>query len=154
MKKLGTLAAAGVIMVATIPSYRLNWTGSMPLGLWRADAADQTIRRGDVVLVCLPDDVSKLALERGYIGGGDCDGAAVLLKRVGAVPGDQVEVSPDGLSVNDALIPNTSPVSLDPSGRATARAALRAPEGKTWDDLDRWPGQTVVRLQVFRSRPG
>jgi conjugative transfer signal peptidase TraF len=118
MKKLGTLAAAGVIMIATIPSYRLNWTGSMPLGLWRADAADQTIRRGDVVLVCLPDNVSKLALERGYIGGGDCDGAAVLLKRVGAVPGDQVEVSPDGLSVNDALIPNTSPVSLDPSGRA------------------------------------
>jgi conjugative transfer signal peptidase TraF len=118
MKKLGTLAFAGVIMVVSVPSYRLNWTGSMPLGLWRADAADQTIRRGDVVLVCLPQEVSKLARERGYIGSGDCDGTAVLLKRVGAVSGDEVEVSPDGLSINGALIPNTSPVSSDPSGRA------------------------------------
>jgi type IV secretory pathway protease TraF len=48
---------------------------------------------------------------------GTCgDGAAPLLKPIIAKPGDVVEVSYLGLSVNGTLLPNTAPLATDTKG--------------------------------------
>ncbi len=94
----------------------LNLSASLPRGVYQR--VDPTLKRGSLVLVCLPESWAALARERGYLGRGSCPGDTQPLgKRIGAVPGDEVELAEGGLRVNGRLLPKTTPLSRDSRGR-------------------------------------
>lgn len=96
---------------------RFTYTDSLPIGLYRSVPGIPT--RGALVSICLPDDLSSLAKERGYGRPGRCPGdIAPLLKQVVAMPGDAVSVTDAGLTVNGIEISNTSRIHHDSQGRA------------------------------------
>jgi conjugative transfer signal peptidase TraF len=105
--------------IAAKSGYRVNTTGSMPMGLYRL--APGLLKRGDIVEYCLEGKYARLARERGYLGDGLCpNGLTPLLKRVAGVAGD--EVLPETLGI----------LATDSKGRPM-RSALDSgiiPEGK------------------------
>ena len=115
---LGALAAAAFIGGGYLWNVRLNITGSMPIGLWRIAPVSAPLRTGQIVSLCLPDEIARPAMERGYIGGGECAGnSEALIKRVVAAAGDNVFVSPSGISVNGQPIEHTAQLADDTAGR-------------------------------------
>lgn len=121
-----SLLLAGLIvplMVAGSAGFRLNLTSSIPLGLYKVAGSQRALKRGDVVLACLPDSVAGFARDRGYVpGGGSCPKRrAPVGKLVMALPGDIVAVLPTGLSVNGVMVGRSRPLLHDRSGRALPR---------------------------------
>jgi conjugative transfer signal peptidase TraF len=112
------LVAAGTV-VATFQlcgslGLRINTSPSLPMGLYitTADAG------ANMVEFCPVEPFATFAIVRGYRDPGACrDGAAPLLKPIVAKPGDVVELSARGISVNGALLSNTAPLSKDTKGR-------------------------------------
>lgn len=118
---------------------RLNVTGSLPPGLYRALSASASaaagFRRGDLAGFCLEsgNPYAGLARERGYVGPGACPfGLKPLLKMVAGRPGDRVEISVAGLAVNGRFLPGTARPARDGRGRPLPPSLLQAgeiPEG-------------------------
>ena len=98
---------------------RFNITGSIPIGVYRVLDPTLPVRRGDVVLACLPESVARLAHDRGYVPrGGSCPQALVPVgKMVMALERDTVAVSSDGLRVNGRLVQNSRALMRDVDGR-------------------------------------
>ena len=95
---------------------RVNDTPSIPRGLYLTTG--EPVARGRHVLVCpAANPLFREALERGYLGSGQCRGASYLMKRVWAVPGDRFAVRDDGVFVNGARVPNSTPRWVDRRGR-------------------------------------
>jgi conjugative transfer signal peptidase TraF len=71
----------------------------MPLGLyfvprWAAPA----VHRGDLVVGCLPAELERLGVQRGYLVSGRCEGGgAAVVKRAVALAGSRYEVRSDGV---------------------------------------------------------
>jgi len=118
----GSLLA--LLAVCHLAGLRLNLTGSLPVGLYVASQAAPA--RGTLVLACLAPSVAAFARARGYLPrGGECPGGTVPVgKPVAAVKGDTVTVTPSGLFVNSATVPNSEPLRLDPEGRPLPRLAV------------------------------
>jgi conjugative transfer signal peptidase TraF len=119
-------AASVVWLAATAAAARsglwVNISPSLPLGVYRIVAGPPT--RGNVVLVCLPADVGRLARARGYLGAGPCPGGAGRLgKTVAAVAGDTVDVEASGVTINGRLVASSAPLARDHAGRPLARVA-------------------------------
>ena len=93
---LATGVVNGVV-VALCSVVRLNVPPSVPLGLYRM--IDQPVARGVNVVACVPPASARPVRERGYLGPGRTQ---PLLKRIGAVPGDLVDLEPDDITVNGA----------------------------------------------------
>lgn len=103
-KRLAVLVPTGMAALlllclwAWIAGYRCNPTPSLPLGLYRLAAG--TPQRGEPAALCLSGPFVKLAAERGYLKPGACpSGLRPLLKRVAGLPGDLVQVGPDGICI-------------------------------------------------------
>jgi len=103
---------------------RLNLTGSLPVGLYLESRA--TPVRGAIVLACLPPEVAAFARERAYVPrGGTCPGGVLRVgKPILAIAGDTVSVTPTGLLVNGAPVPNSQPLAADRRGRLLPRLAV------------------------------
>jgi conjugative transfer signal peptidase TraF len=116
--------AVALFAVAKLAGLRVNLTGSLPVGLYVA--ARGTPTRGALLLICLPSRVATFASARGYVPhGGACPGGVVPIgKRVVATAGDTVAVTPTGLLVNGAPIPNSRPLGTDRKGRPLPRLAV------------------------------
>jgi conjugative transfer signal peptidase TraF len=116
----GPLALLGGCWVAGL---RLNLTASLPIGLYLASRA--ALVRGALVVVCLPPGIGAFARARGYVPrGGPCPASAMPVgKKVLAVPGDTVTVTPGGLLVNGVPVPNSLPLPTDRNGRALPQLA-------------------------------
>jgi conjugative transfer signal peptidase TraF len=114
------LAVLGACWIAGL---RLNLTGSLPVGLYLVTRAAPD--RGALVLVCLPVAVAAFAKVRGYVPqGGSCpDGLVPVGKRVFALPGDTVTVTPTGLFVDATRALNSRPLDVDHQGRPLPRLA-------------------------------
>lgn len=117
-------AAAGLwalLLFAGAAGLRINDTPSIPRGLYRTTT--EMVARGQHVLVCLASrPLVQRALERGYLGAGRCSaGSSYLMKRVWAVPGDHVAVQDDGVYINGARVPNSTPHAADRGGRPLPR---------------------------------
>jgi conjugative transfer signal peptidase TraF len=116
-----TFAPAIVVIGCTIVAsgLRLNFTPSMPLGIYRLDPVPMSgVQRGTFVAVCAPLDAAELGRRRGYLAAGPCPAdTELLLKVVAAVAGDVVAVSVNGVVVNGRLLPRSRPLSLDGAGR-------------------------------------
>lgn len=112
-----TLSVAVALFGAGALGYRWNVTASVPRGLYRV--VPLHVARGELVTVC-PDPrlpVVRMAQERHYLPTGPCPGGfAPLLKPIAGLPGDQVETTDAGLTVNGRLIPGTRPWPRDAYG--------------------------------------
>lgn len=79
---------------------RFNYTPSMPIGFYQRVSTTK-IKRGDLVVVCLPKQVAVVALQRGYLRGGSCPNKVIpVLKQVIAIPGDVVTLTNSHITVN------------------------------------------------------
>jgi conjugative transfer signal peptidase TraF len=102
-------AVLGMIVASAIGSawatgWRFNTTPSEPLGLYRLTpvTAQTVIHRGDLISFCPP-----VALYPFMVHGACPNGGAPFLKTVVGVPGDVVDVSASGVSVNGRHLPES-----------------------------------------------
>jgi len=109
------------IVLALCSMVRPNTSRSAPLGLYRM--VDQPVVRGVLVVACVPPAAARPARGRGYLGEGSCPGGTQpVLKRIGAVPGDLVDLELDGVAVNRARLPDRAPAVSDSRGRPLPHA--------------------------------
>lgn len=120
-RALRGLSIAGLMVamaLAARPSIRINLTPSMPIGVWFVQRGYIPLDRGQAVIVCLPPEPAGFALQRKYIGHGECPGDyEPLLKTVVAAVGDKVTVSDAGVAVNGQLIEHSRALAVDSAGR-------------------------------------
>lgn len=84
----------------------------------RSDGNTWSLQRGELVLVCLPENVGRWALKRHYLQTGKCSGGtAPLGKHVMALPGDEVVVAQEGIRVNGQLLTASLAALTDALGR-------------------------------------
>jgi conjugative transfer signal peptidase TraF len=127
----------GAVTIAYSAGWRINHTGSLPLGLWRVHAVDRPITRGQIVSFCPPDEpLFQESRQRGYLVVGSCPGGyEPLLKPVAAVAGDIVEIGRNGIVVNGHHLTNSAAATRDRQGRpisAVADGTYRVEEGTLW----------------------
>jgi conjugative transfer signal peptidase TraF len=116
----GTLILFTLICsIGSCMGYRINSTPSLPQGIWKIDTLTNPVRRGQVVNIRPADrPIFQMARSRHYLSWGLCTGGYVsLLKPIAAIPGDQVEISGDGIAVNGVLLPNSKGSITDSVGR-------------------------------------
>jgi conjugative transfer signal peptidase TraF len=119
---LGSVVA--LLAAGGLAGFRLNLTGSMPVGLYLTSAVAPS--RDAIVLTCLPPNVAAFARERGYVPrGGGCPGSVLPVgKPIVAIAGDTVTVTPSGLFVNGRPVPNSQPLAVDRQGRPLPQLAV------------------------------
>src|SRR5713101_1866454 len=84
---------------------RVNLTPSLPRGFYIISNS----LSANLVEFCPQGTAASISLSRQYRTAGACaDGGAPLLKPAVAFPGDQVQVSADGIRVNGQLLPNSA----------------------------------------------
>jgi conjugative transfer signal peptidase TraF len=117
---IGLWILAGLLMLFVgllyTAGYRVTLTPSLPRGIYRQSSVDTNpLQRGQIVSFCPPDTaIFQEAKRRGYIPSGYCPGSYMpLFKPVVALPGDTVEVSSLGISVNGRLLKNSRLQLLD-----------------------------------------
>ncbi len=97
-----------------------TYTGSVPIGFYRIITLDPSIKSGDYISFCLPNAAAQMGISRGYIKSGFCpNGSEALIKEVIAVPGDQVTVKNNIMSINNtrATVNYITPIAtLDKDG--------------------------------------
>ena len=99
-----------------------NWSESLPRGFYRPSFPD-TLARGDLVRVCLPEAHAALALERKYLYPGLCPGGTEpLAKLVAALPGDTVHVDSIFTHVSGGLTIRAPVLPLDSHARVVPAA--------------------------------
>lgn len=82
--------AGAVVLAFYLCGWRVNITGSMPVGIYQ-ESSKSAIKIGDYVEVCLPDYLAKEGMKKGYISGGSCaNGSEPLVKKLIALPQDEV----------------------------------------------------------------
>ncbi len=114
-------ASALLVAVASAFELRVNWTESMPRGLYQR--VDSALVRGELVAVCLAGEAARLARERSYVISGSCEsGLAEIVKRIVAIPGDRVELGRDGVRVNGEPIAGSELLDRDSQGEPLAHA--------------------------------
>lgn len=77
--------AAAMFMISAPSVFFLNLTPSLPRGLYLRIPAT-SVRKGDLVVYTVPDDVHQLCREREY--GVEGYDISLFLKKVGGMPGD------------------------------------------------------------------
>lgn len=110
---LGSASLFGLFVITGVAGVRINATPSLPIGLYV-----ETDLHSRLVEFCPTGEPAAISARRGYRGAGDClDGASPLLKPIVAQPGDVVQFSAEGISVNNHLLRNTAPLSIDTEQR-------------------------------------
>ena len=161
------LIAFGVALPAAANSVglRFNLTSSLPIGLYRVTKDSPTLKRGAIVLYCLPPPVARFAHNRGYVPrGGQCPGGLTPIgKMVAALPGDTVVVTSDGITVNGTLQSHSRALATDLNGRELPQLVgrsyvigrdciwLLAPSKRSFDS--RYLGPLVARNVLARVQP-
>ncbi len=134
-------ALAGGLIAGHALGYRINLTPSVDGLVWKINRAVRPVR-GDLALVCLPQDfVTRHRLDEQVARtiSKTCGGIVPLLKRVVGVPGDRVEINDGGITVNHTLLPHTARTT-SPAVPMERRYVLTADKyilaGDTGDSLD------------------
>ena len=104
--------------------FRINWTPSYPLGLWRILPLNRPVHLGDRIFICPPDtETFREARTRGYLRRGLCPGwLSPLIKTVVVLPGQRVE-NGQFVVIDGRTLPHSELQPLDGSGRALTPAA-------------------------------
>jgi len=113
---------------------RVNWTSSMPLGLYREVPA--CLERGALVLICLPEKIARAGRQRRYLPLGDCpEGVSPIVKQIVAIAGDEIELQEEFLAVKGIVVARTGLRSTDSLGRPLDHAQLGrrlVADGEVW----------------------
>ena len=130
---LSAVFAVGAISAAfELAGVRVNASASLPIGLYRT-TSDIAAR---LVEFCPSEPYANLSANRAYRGKGNCpDGAEPLMKPIVAVPGDVVEVSPQGVAVNGRFLQNSAPRAFDTKNGILQHwpfGAYRVSPGTAW----------------------
>ena len=125
------------IFAAKWLGYRINWTPSLPVGIWRQLTVPPKIERGQIVIICPPPSAAFLeARARGYLSDGDCPGGLEpMLKPVAAIAGDVVQLTAKGIVLNGAAQPRSTALAADKADRplqALPAGRLTIPEGEVF----------------------
>lgn len=130
----GLLSSLVIVFYGLACGYRLNWTPSQSLGLWRIRPLAGAVATGDLVFVCPPDTPRfREAHMRGYLRAGLCPGGyGPLLKTVVALEGQRVEIGHK----------------LEIDGRVIAHANVRKSDGRG-RPLSSFKGGVVPAGHVF-----
>ena len=111
------LMAAGITFM--MRHFRIGLTpsnSSCAEGFYRL--VDAPIRRGELAAACLPVNAEQEGLMRGYLGNGDCPGGAEpVLKVIGGLRGDEVDVEAGWVAVNGKRLANSATLTRDSAGR-------------------------------------
>ena len=107
---------AALAVTAWALGVRVNYTSSLPRGLYVASAFDPDhADMGQVVAAC-PSAEAAAALEP-YLANGPCPGGVVELgKPLAGLPGDTVVVDSAGVRVGGTSLPNSAPLFRDRAG--------------------------------------
>jgi conjugative transfer signal peptidase TraF len=121
LSMLVALASTITVIVAVFWVLRLRIAltdSACPPGIYRM--VNHSISRGDLVIACLPPALARFAQARGYLarGRGCGDGIEPVGKRIGALPGDTVEVTRDYIAINGHRLEHSATVSRDSRGRS------------------------------------
>jgi type IV secretory pathway protease TraF len=81
----------------------------MPFGLYRESPA--RLERGEIVLICLPEEIARVGRQMRYLPLGDCpEGVSPIVKQIVAIAGDEIELQEEFLAVNGVVGgPNSAP---------------------------------------------
>ncbi len=113
-----SLAAVLVFVAAGahLAGIRLNYTRSLPRGLYLESYFDPGVaRRGELVAACPTEEVARTVAE--YLPRGSCPGGVIeLAKHLAALPGDTVVVDSTGVWIGGSLLPNSEPLFQDRRG--------------------------------------
>lgn len=99
-----------------------NSTDSLPHGIYYVSKKD-TYSRGDIVSFPVPEEVGGMVIDRGWLKEG-----GVLLKKIAALPGDEVCVEGSTLTINSE--PKAGIKSVDSQGRPLPKYESCGPLGK------------------------
>ena len=114
---LAVVIWVSVVWMAWSWDLHVNVSRSAPRGLYRA--ANAPLTRGALVAACLPTEVARVGLERGYLPPGSCPGGAQpVIKRVAAMASDAVDVTSTRVSVNGRPLSDSAVAAADSRGRA------------------------------------
>lgn len=116
---------------------RINWTDSLPRGLYLVSAIPKEgLIRDEIVVACPPRTYAKIGREHDYLLAGGCPGGvAPVLKHVAALAGDVVRLSAAGISVDGKLLSGTALLTADRRGDSPAHVAFgtyRVAPGQIW----------------------
>ncbi len=108
-------------------TFAVNLSLSAPKGIWLKHSPREPLRVGDYVSFCPRQSALGQALvARGYVSKGGCsNGGLPLLKRVGAVAGDEVEVSAEGVHINGIPLEHSRSLVVDSKGRQLPQLRVR-----------------------------
>ena len=115
------LAATTLGLMFYVAGGRVNTTRSIPVGLYWTSS--KPVEKGTYVLLCPPPvEAIAEAKRRGYLTTGFCPGKlGYMMKKILAAKDDTVTISDAGVSVNGALLPFSTPLTLDRAGRPLPR---------------------------------
>lgn len=125
LKSKAPLVVVAVVVVAFLVSWfsgysvAVNSSKSMPRGLYLVGPL-QEVERGQVVALCISNaSAAAIYKARDYLGPSSrcAVGLPPVLKPLVAMPGDLVEISAAGTSVNGQLLPNSRVFDTDSDGR-------------------------------------
>ncbi len=81
------------------PQYYLNLSKSMPLGVYKLIPFDGDLKTGESVILEVPEPARPYIYGRGWLPQG-----WLLIKTVGALPGDKVTITDDAIKIKDVYI--------------------------------------------------
>lgn len=115
--KLGLLILI-LLSLSTVAGYRINVSASLPRGIYQIGRAPASLESGAIVVVCLSQSWSRLALERRILGSGTCPGGSYGIgKIVVGTAGDIVTISRDRLLIGNIALMNGTTLERDRIGR-------------------------------------
>lgn len=120
---VAAIFAASALLVGVSRAFelRINWTESMPLGLYQRTSP--ALVRGEWVAICLDGEPARIARERHYVIAGSCaSGVTEIVKRIAAIPGDRIDLARDGVRVNGEPIAGSRLLDRDSQGQPLAHA--------------------------------
>jgi len=155
--------AAGLVLAAHTLGLRINWTSSMPIGLYRKVPA--RLERGEIVLICLPEEIARVGRQRRYLLLGECpEGVSPIVKEIVAIAGDEIELQEDLLAVNGVVVDRTPLRSFDSLSRPLDHVqlgrrlvadgevwVLGSERSRSWDS--RYFGAVPVEAIVASAKP-
>jgi conjugative transfer signal peptidase TraF len=94
-----SLITTGIILAGYLLGIAINVTPSMQEGIYIKTGGK--ILTGDIISFCLDEPYKTLGLKRLYLGiGHKCNGANPLIKKIIAIPGDDVVLTDQYIKVN------------------------------------------------------
>ena len=108
---------AALAVAAWALGVRVNYTSSLPRGLYAESAFEPADARPGLIVVACPSVGAAEALAP-YLANGPCPGGVVELgKPLAGLPGDTVVVDSAGVRVGGVAVPDSAPLFHDRTGR-------------------------------------